>query len=72
MMLLTSVLAAVSFACIVEVGSVTLSKSPPANSSAPLLEGFVSYSIEFSSFPDFAGMPRSPSNEPSLTGLFRK
>jgi hypothetical protein len=30
--------------------------SPPANLSAPILPSFVSFSIEFSSFPDFAGM----------------
>jgi hypothetical protein len=55
-MLLTSVLTAFGCVHIVAAAAITLSKSPPANSSAPLLEGFVSYSIEFSYFPDFAGM----------------
>jgi hypothetical protein len=59
-MLLTCVLAAIGCARIVAAGSITLSKSPPANAPAPLPEGFVSYSIEFSSFPDFAGISRSP------------
>ena len=35
--------------------AIRVSETPPANASAPLLEAFVSYSIEFSSFPDFAG-----------------
>jgi hypothetical protein len=35
--------------------AIQVSGTPPANASAPLLEAFVSYSIEFSSFPDFAG-----------------
>lgn len=35
---------------------IKVSGIPPANASAPILEAFVSYSIEFSSFPDFAGM----------------
>ena len=30
--------------------------SSPINASAPIPEAYVSYSIEFSSFPDFAGM----------------
>lgn len=59
-MLLTCILAAIGCARIVAAGSITLSKSPPANASAPLPEGLVSYSIEFSSFPDFAGMPACP------------
>jgi hypothetical protein len=32
-----------------------LALAPAQNASKPLLESFVSYSIEFSSFPDFAG-----------------
>lgn len=36
--------------------AITVSGTPPANASAPIPEAFVSYSIEFSSFPDFAGM----------------
>jgi hypothetical protein len=35
---------------------IKVSGTPPANASAPIPEAFVSYSIEFSSFPDFAGM----------------
>jgi len=35
--------------------AIQVSGTPPANATAPLLEAFVSYSIEFSSFPDFAG-----------------
>jgi hypothetical protein len=35
--------------------AIQVSSTPPGNASAPLLEAFVSYSIEFSSFPDFAG-----------------
>jgi hypothetical protein len=38
-----------------ENAAIKVSGTPPANASAPLLEAFVSYSIEFSSFPDFAG-----------------
>jgi len=36
--------------------AIQVSSSTPANASAPIPEAFVSYSIEFSSFPDFAGM----------------
>lgn len=32
------------------------SKLPADTLTAPILEAFVSYSIEFSSFPDFAGI----------------
>jgi hypothetical protein len=32
----------------------------PTGAADPILDGFVSYSIEFSSFPDFAGNARSP------------
>jgi hypothetical protein len=44
-------------ALLIEVAAcaVSLSVSPAHNVSKPLLESFVSYSIEFSSFPDFAG-----------------
>jgi hypothetical protein len=59
-MLLTCVLAAMGCARIVAAGPIALSKSPPINASAPIPEAFVSYSIEFSSFPDFAGMRTSP------------
>lgn len=37
-----------------------LSASPPASAGAPLLDAFVSYSIEFASFPDFAGNKSAP------------
>jgi hypothetical protein len=40
--------------------AIKISGTPPANASAPLPEAFVSYSIEFSSFPDFAGMSFNP------------
>ena len=32
-----------------------VSSTLPVNASAPVLDGFVSFSIELSSFPDFAG-----------------
>jgi len=35
--------------------SIPLSLTPPENTSQPVLDSFVSFSIEFSSFPDFAG-----------------
>jgi hypothetical protein len=35
--------------------AIKVTATPPANASAPIPEAFVSYSIEFSSFPDFAG-----------------
>jgi hypothetical protein len=35
---------------------IKVSRTPPENASAPIPEAFVSYSIEFSSFPDFAGI----------------
>ena len=38
-----------------------LSASAPASVGAPLLDAFVSYSIEFASFPDFAGNKSAPS-----------
>ncbi|KIW32189.1 uncharacterized protein PV07_03748 [Cladophialophora immunda] len=42
--------------------AISLSLAPPQNASKPLLESFVSYSIEFSSFPDFAGNSSQPNN----------
>jgi hypothetical protein len=39
---------------------INLSLSPPANASIPPLESFVSFSIEFSSFPEFAGNSANP------------
>lgn len=35
--------------------TIPLSLTPPENLSQPVLDSFVSFSIEFSSFPDFAG-----------------
>lgn len=35
---------------------------PPSNASEPIRDSFVSFSIEFSSFPDFAGNSSSPNN----------
>jgi hypothetical protein len=55
-MLLTFVLGAISCALIVAADPISLDKSPPANASAPIPEAFVSYSIEFSFFPDYAGL----------------
>ncbi|KAK4938874.1 hypothetical protein LTR10_020781 [Elasticomyces elasticus] len=40
--------------------AIPLSLTPPQNASQPILESFVSFSIEFSSFPDFAGNSSSP------------
>lgn len=36
-------------------GPIVLSAGVPSNAPAPIPESFVSFSIEFSSFPDFAG-----------------
>lgn len=36
--------------------AIAVSGAPPTNTSAPIPESFVSYSIEFVYFPDFAGM----------------
>lgn len=38
----------------------TISKSPPPGSAKPIPAGFVSYSIEFAYFPDFAGNKSNP------------
>jgi len=46
--------------CLDNTSAITVSGSPAANSSTPLLESFVSYSIEFAFFPDFAGNSSSP------------
>jgi hypothetical protein len=45
--------------------AIQVSSTPPVNASAPLLEAFVSYSIEFAFFPDFAGI-FSPKQQISL------
>ncbi|KAK0114077.1 hypothetical protein ONS95_013582 [Cadophora gregata] len=39
---------------------VVVPSSPPSNAAPPILEAFISYSIEFVFFPDFAGSPSSP------------
>ncbi|EHY59101.1 hypothetical protein HRR83_001629 [Exophiala dermatitidis] len=46
----------------IALGAVPVSLSPPPNASEPLLESFVSFSIEFASFPDFAGNSSHPNN----------
>lgn len=37
-----------------------LTASAPVSAGAPLLDAFVSYSIEFASFPDFSGDKSAP------------
>jgi hypothetical protein len=51
------VVAGVAYAIIASNGAsmVVVSRVLPTNASVPVLEAFMSYSIEFSSFPDFAG-----------------
>jgi hypothetical protein len=61
---LASALAGTSKGSTIEVSS-----TPPANASAPLPEGFVSYSIEFAFFPDFAGISISPAASLTSTSL---
>ncbi|KAH6672192.1 glycoside hydrolase family 79 protein [Halenospora varia] len=39
---------------------IQLSSAPPSSASEPIPEAFVSYSIEFSSFPEFAGNKSKP------------
>jgi len=39
-----------------EVSPITIDKDVPESAGAAVLHPFVSFSIEFSSFPDFAGM----------------
>lgn len=51
--------------------AIPLSLTPSKNASKPLLESFVSYSIEFSSFPDFAGKPLI-THVDWTTNVFRK
>jgi hypothetical protein len=43
-------------------GVIQVSLNPPTNTSATILESFISYSIEFSSFPDFAGNLSAPNS----------
>ncbi|KAF8858173.1 hypothetical protein BDZ45DRAFT_591590 [Acephala macrosclerotiorum] len=49
-----------SFAYALSSDAIAVSGTPPANASAPIPEAFVSYSIEFAFFPDFAGNSSSP------------
>ncbi|EXJ80877.1 hypothetical protein A1O3_07164 [Capronia epimyces CBS 606.96] len=42
--------------------AVPLSLNPPPNAGPPVLASFVSFSIEFASFPDFAGNSSRPNN----------
>lgn len=46
---------AIYFAGSAQGSAIEVSGTPPANTSAALPEAFVSYSIEFAFFPDFAG-----------------
>jgi hypothetical protein len=39
---------------------ISLSKSPPLNASAPIAPAFVSFSIEWAFFPDYAGNRSHP------------
>jgi hypothetical protein len=48
---------------------IPLAYSPPQNASKPILESFVSFSIEFSSFPDFAGKQASSFVDGKLSNL---
>jgi hypothetical protein len=42
------------------IAPLSISPSPPSSASAPIPSSFVSYSIEFAFFPDFAGNASSP------------
>jgi hypothetical protein len=54
--MLTSVILAGALLAKIATGAIIpLSLTPPKNASQPVLDSFVSFSIEFSSFPDFAG-----------------
>ncbi|KAH8816373.1 glycoside hydrolase family 79 protein [Xylogone sp. PMI_703] len=62
---LTSVLTLAQLALLVSgtaipAASVSVSGNPPTGASAPIPEAFVSYSLEFAFFPDFAGNRSSP------------
>ena len=52
------VVAVVSAGIVRAQAPIALSASPPAGVALPVLESFISFSIEFSSFPDFAGTCR--------------
>ena len=54
-----SVCQTVSFGPPTSASTIAVNDTPPAGAGIPL-EGFVSFSIEFSSFPDFAGNVSNP------------
>jgi hypothetical protein len=45
-----------AIASVAHGSAIKLSKAAPKDASDPIPEAFVSYSIELSSFPDFAGI----------------
>ena len=53
-MFASAIAAGLLFARLAEC-AIPLPLAPPQNASKPILDSFVSFSIEFSSFPDFAG-----------------
>jgi len=53
---------ACAVSCVAAQNVYKVSSSPPADAGEPFPEAFVSFSIEFSSFPDFAGNKSSPNN----------
>jgi hypothetical protein len=53
---LLAIAGAAQFLGFVHGSTIELSSTPPENASNPIPEAFVSYSIEFASFPDFAGI----------------
>jgi hypothetical protein len=64
-MIMIQTMRILALACAIHFASaqgsaIEVSATQPANASAAPLEAFVSYSIEFSSFPDFAGMSPLP------------
>ena len=57
---LLALASSVYFAEHAQASAIQVSSTSPVNASAPLPEAFVSYSIEFAFFPDYAGMfPRN-------------
>ncbi|PVH84106.1 glycoside hydrolase family 79 protein [Cadophora sp. DSE1049] len=57
---LTSCYQYLAYASGISTAAVVVPSSPPSNSSPPILEAFISYSIETAFFPDFAGTSTSP------------
>lgn len=49
-----------TYASAITNSAVVVPNAPQSNSSPPILEAFISYSIEFVFFPDFAGTSTSP------------